>query len=221
MTPDTSDTKNDGAKPQTKVYIVRFRLPVGIRVKRRQRRSRYSELLTYQFEEKLRQKVAKLRSHYRYLLGRYSISFYGLPLVREEDLEVLEKWAHTADEEFQKLHESLHVQAVPIPIDLSAGRKGVVYQAVHDAVATHVYGKVFDRLQKLSKKGKDLPENSRRALLDLTKNLRAWNLLGSKDIEDRLAQMARQFANKATAPAEEMLEAEMKKLATEGAWIEL
>jgi hypothetical protein len=203
------------------VYIVRFKLPVGIRLKGQKRLSAYRDVLTYQFHEKLRKKVEALRMHYRHLLKRYSISFYGLPLVREDDLPILQKWVAAADKEFRELHESLRVRCVTIPIDLSAGKKGEIYEAVNGAIKQHIYGEIFERLQHLSKKGKDLPENSRRALLKLVDRMKTWNLLGSKDISDKLEQMAQRFAVSATAPVEEELESQLKKLTAEGAWVEL
>ncbi len=208
-------------KSQKTVYIVRFKMPVGIRLKAQKRLGPYTDRLTYQFHEKLRKKVEALRMHYRYLLKRYSISFYGLPLVREEDLPILQKWVEKADQEFRALHESLRVRCVPIPIDLSAGKKSDVYEAVENAIRLHIYGQVLDRLQNLSKKGADLPEVSRRSLLKLVDRMKGWNLLGSKDINDKLEQMAQKFAVSATAPVEEMLGEMTKKLSSEGAWIEI
>jgi hypothetical protein len=208
--------------PATKtVYIVRFKMPVGIRLKGQKRLSAYRDVLTYQFHEKLRKKVEALRMHYRHLLKRYSISFYGLPLVREDDLPKLQSWVSVADKEFQALHESLRVRCVPIPIDLSAGKKSEAYEAVENAIRLHIYGQVLDRLQHLSNKGADLPENSRKSLLKLVDRMKDWNLLGSKDVTEKLEQMAQKFSVKATAPIEEMLETETKKLQTEGAWVDV
>jgi hypothetical protein len=206
-------------KPAEHVYILRFHLPAGLNVESRKERGKFSENIRYRFEVDLRRKIRKMRRHYRHLAFRYSIPFYGLRLVREEDLNAVQGFAKTASEEFAKLRKDLKVQVVPIPIDLNA--KGAIQEAIADAVKSHIYGKVLARLKKLAKKGKELPEASRKALLDLTERLEGWNLLGSKDVSDKLAEMAKEFSRAVVVPAAEDLEEEVAKLSSEGVWVEL
>ena len=222
MTPSESVKKEPPKPKPIRVYILKFRLPVGLSLdERKEDEDRMGEHFRYHYSFETRRKVGKLRSHYRFLVYRYSIPFHGLKIVREEDLELIEKWAKQADEEFSKLSPNFHVQATPIPIDLNPERKGGIEQAIHDAAADHIYGRVIDRLTALSKKGGDLSEKSRRSLLDLTEKLKQWNILGSKDIDDKLVEMTQQFAIKTLKPVLSDLESEVKKLSSEGVWVEL
>lgn len=223
MTPNESP-KGPSPKPtvpSVKVYILRVRLPTGKNIKKRQERGDYRETLTYEFDVRLRRSIRKLRRHYRYLAYRHSIKFHGLHLVREEDLAPVETFVNRANNEFKALAPSLSVQAVSIPLDLDPSRKGDLSEAVVNAVRAHVYGRVYERLQKLSKRSGDLPENSRRALLKMTRDLEKWNLLGSKDVSEKLAEMAQKFSVKVVGPVMDDLEVELKKVSSEGAFVEV
>jgi len=217
------------AAKTVRLYILRARLPAGLNVKRMKELGKpttgHSVNTTYVFTHEMRRQVMSLRQHYRYLLFKTSIPFYGLRLVREEDLPVIEGMVTTATTEFKKLHESLDdIRVVPVPLDLDPSRTGgpELIQAVHDAAASHVYSRIVERLKKLAKREQtELPEKSRRALLELTKKLAAWNILDSKDITETLEKAAQRFAEKNLDPVMEDLEEQVKKFSSEGSWVEL
>jgi hypothetical protein len=219
--PDAAIDNEGGG--EAKVYILRFQVPCGLDIKKRKEKGKFTETITYSREVAIRRAIQKLRRHYRYLAFRYSIPFQGLRLIQEQDLEAIEKFTEQASVDFQKIDKGLKVKAAPIPLDLDPKRKesAALYKAVNDAVKAHIYGRVLERLQKLSKRSGDLPERSRRALLEMTKELEEWNLLGSKEIKDKLAEMTRRFALKNIASVEEDMETEVKKYTSESSWLEL
>lgn len=236
-------------KPATTVvYILRFRLPAGLQIRKRKElgkpTSGHAVNTTYVLDHEMRRRVLKVRAHYRYEAFRTSIPFYGLRLVRESDLPRIEAMVERAEAAFRTLYESWmerltepqkedaptynevfgSTRAVPIPITIDPTRKegAAMVQAVHDAVANHVYTKLVERLHKLSKReSSELPEKSRRALLDLTEKLAAWNILGSEDVTKTLEEAAKKFAEKNINPVMEDLEVQVKKFSSEGAWVEI
>ena len=212
---------SEGSDQDNSLHIILCQFPTGLNIRKSRLRGVYKQELTYRLALKVRKAVQRERAHYRYLIRRNAISFHGLTVVRGEELQYLARFAKDAEAAFQRIDKSLHVSLVSVPIDVSEGANSRVLAAVSEAVRQHCFQRVFERLKILSRREKDLPEQSRKSLLDLVDRLKLWNLTRDPKLTEELDAIATRLARKELAAVQEDLESRLAQLEpAEGAYVE-
>lgn len=176
---------------------------------------------TYKFDKETRQAISAIRSRYKKPIYEGTANFHGLYLCQEQHKYELIDLMKKADKKFKDINAELQASVIFIPLDSSAIREGEMYEQINRAIKAQIFTGIFDRLQKLVLSYGQVPERSRKSLLNLVDKMSKINVLDDEEIGSLILNIRRQIETNSIEPLRKEIIKEMDILNQRGAFLEL
>jgi len=176
--------------------------------------------LTYDYEKKVREAIRTVRGRFRRQIHKNCLHFLGLKVVSAETREAVDTIVTEANVEMRKIDPALHATVIWMPVPVDVRGKGELLEAMTAAIHGQIFSELLDRLGKLAGK-KDLPERSRKALLDFCDRAETWNVLGDRDVAKTIAKYRSAFSEGVFANIATEVEKVVENLESPAAYLEI
>jgi len=179
-----------------------------------------TEKITLRFQPEVRKAIMNVRGHYRHLIDKPALNFYGLSIIKEADKEEVTKIAEEANKRMKEIEPTLQVSVGFVPLYLEQEAQGEVYQQVLAAIQARIYTELLGRLKEIAKMD-DVPKRSRMALIKMCDRLQKWNVVDDPNVNKTLAEVKLQFENDIFKPVMEDLNKELASVKSRFAFLDL
>jgi len=177
--------------------------------------------VNYAFKKETRQRIAAIRTLYKKPMYKNCLEFFTLYLCKESQKAEIEAAVKDGATALQAIDSTLQAEVKFMQLDMEAVDLGEMYHSVVSAIEARVLGDIAEKIKVVAEsKAGQLPKRSQEALLKMVERLENINVLGDKNITEKLTKIKEKIISGDLKALKDDMDNELTMLKGRGAFLE-
>lgn len=171
-----------------------------------------TSMIYYRWNRDTRRKIQSVRMRFKGPIYKNTVSFYGLHLCAERQIDPIKTRVEGADKALKEIHPDLGANVVFVPLDVAGIGRGALYGQIADAIRGQIYDRTFKRLEQVTlDENNTLTPRVKASIRRMLDQMETLNILDDQDVAARIAEIRDRISEDAILPLKEELADILKK----------